>query len=83
MIATDVRAADYERVERDDRLLDVFRQETAEKGVQLWVKWGDIVEIIRVHNGKQTRHTFPREVVESALRGYTRLSLGGGSVSAA
>ncbi len=29
----------FTRVERDDRLLDVFSKETREKGVELWQKW--------------------------------------------
>lgn len=29
----------FQRIERDDRLLDVFAGETLEKGVELWEKW--------------------------------------------
>ncbi len=29
----------FDRVERDDRLLDIFPTETREKGVELWEKW--------------------------------------------
>jgi hypothetical protein len=29
----------FERVERDDRLLDVLSGQTREKGVELWVRW--------------------------------------------
>ncbi|MDP3997052.1 MAG: hypothetical protein Q8P73_00975 [bacterium] len=32
---------DYVRVEKDDRLLDIFSTETREKGVELWEKWDD------------------------------------------
>jgi hypothetical protein len=39
----------FRRVERDDRLLDVFPQETREKGVELWENWlKEKVEIVRV-----------------------------------
>lgn len=31
-----LRERGYERIERDDRLLDVFPRETREKGVELW-----------------------------------------------
>lgn len=45
MTYTDVLRALYEygydRVERDDRLLDVFTRETRERGVELWEKWGE------------------------------------------
>jgi hypothetical protein len=63
----------FERVERDDRLLDVFPNETREKGIELWDKWaGDTVEIIRLHLPKgrrgMTRHTIPRNTVEQALQ---------------
>lgn len=30
--------AGYTRIERDDRLLDVFPKETREKGIELWIK---------------------------------------------
>ena len=31
--------ANYQRVERDDRLLDIFSGESREHGVELWEKW--------------------------------------------
>jgi len=41
--------AQYDRVERDDRLLDVFPTQNREKGVELWEQWGeDEVKILRV-----------------------------------
>ncbi|HSX24440.1 MAG TPA: hypothetical protein VLG69_00535 [Candidatus Andersenbacteria bacterium] len=59
----------FTRIERDDRLLDVFPKETIEKGVELWEKWTDKeVEIIRIHDSKNiTKHVFSREQVENAL----------------
>lgn len=70
----------YERVERDDRLLDVFPNETREKGIELWDMWGDdTVEIIRVHIPKgsegMTKHVLERDMVEKALREHQELSL--------
>lgn len=67
----------FERVERDDRLLDVFPNEISEKGIELWDRWSeDSVEIIRIHIPKSrkgmTRHTFSRKDIESALREYVR-----------
>lgn len=39
----------YTRVERDDRLLDVFPAEDREKGIELWEKWDEHeVSIVRV-----------------------------------
>jgi hypothetical protein len=41
--------AEYGRVERDDRLLDVFPAEDREKGVELWERWDDeVIKILRV-----------------------------------
>ncbi len=49
--------AGYSRVERDDRLLDVFPASIREKGIELWEKWPrfqdqegsqEIVRILRV-----------------------------------
>lgn len=56
------------RVERDDRLLDVFSKETLDKGVELWEKWNqDTIDIIRIHNKKHTQYQFAREAIERAL----------------
>ncbi len=41
--------AGYDRIERDDRLLDVFTKEIREKGIELWEQWGpEEVKILRV-----------------------------------
>lgn len=41
--------AGFTRVERDDRLLDVFVGEDREKGVELWEHWGrEEVAILRL-----------------------------------
>jgi len=41
--------AGYQRVERDDRLLDVFPDQDREKGIELWERWmTDEVRILRV-----------------------------------
>ncbi len=63
----------YGRVERDDRLLDVFPKETRDKGVELWEKWGEeTVEIVRLRvlpdQPKLTRvFQIPRQQLEGAL----------------
>jgi hypothetical protein len=41
--------AGYDRIERDDRLLDVFTKEIREKGIELWEQWeSEEVKILRV-----------------------------------
>lgn len=69
----------FERVERDDRLLDVFPNEIREKGIELWDKWGvDTVEIVRLRTQgkkKATRHVVSREVIKRALDLYQVLEL--------
>ncbi|HLC49270.1 MAG TPA: hypothetical protein VJI96_02715 [Candidatus Andersenbacteria bacterium] len=70
----------FERVERDDRLLDVFPKEVREKGIELWDKWGaDTIEIVRLHvpRGRKglTRYAVPRVVIETALLSNKKLDL--------
>ena len=72
----------FERVERDDRLLDVFPDEISEKGIELWDKWSeDSVEIIRIHipKGKKgiTRSTLSRKDIEAALREHVHIDIQG------
>jgi len=67
----------FERVERDDRLLDVFPKEIREKGIELWDKWDvDTVEIIRLHVPKgrkgMTKHVFSRITIEHSLKNNTK-----------
>lgn len=74
-------AEGFERVERDDRLLDVFPDETREKGVELWDKWAeDTVEIIRLHlpRGEKgmSRHIFQCHEIEAALSDNKAMDLG-------
>lgn len=41
--------AGFTRVERDDRLLDIFPVEDREKGIELWEHWGKRhIQILRV-----------------------------------
>lgn len=70
----------FERVERDDRLLDVFMGHDREKGIELWDKWEkDTVEIIRLHIPKERkgirRYTLSRQSVEKALLLNQKLEL--------
>lgn len=63
----------FRRVERDDRLLDVFPSETREKGVELWEKWDETkVEIVRLrvypfHEKATQRFILDRKALEAAL----------------
>lgn len=70
----------FERVERDDRLLDIFPAETSEKGIELWDRWNtDTVDIVRTHLQKQDKavqsYTFPRTQIEEALMSNSELLL--------
>lgn len=70
----------YERVERDDRLLDIFPTDTRAKGVELWVKFcGETVEITRIRlpykESRVAQYVLPRLKVESALAGYQTMKL--------
>lgn len=65
----------FSKIERDDRLLDVFPAETKSKGVELLERWtSDCVEIVRVHNGRKTHHPFARSDIERALLHNTTLN---------
>lgn len=61
----------FTRVERDDRLFDVFPLETREKGIELWEKWGEQdVELVRVlpyDEAKTVMLCWPREALEKLL----------------
>lgn len=70
----------FERIERDDRMLDIFPNETREKGIELWDKWTkDTVEITRLHlpGGEKgiTSHVLSRKEVEKALANNTQIQL--------
>lgn len=65
-------ASDFRRVERDDRLLDVFLGEDREKGIELWEKWEkENVKIVRIHlpfsDKKTWFYQIPRKDIEQAL----------------
>lgn len=62
----------YTRVERDDRLLDVFPKEITEKGIQLWERWDkENISLVRLHlpfRPKFVRfYKLPRAKIEKAL----------------
>lgn len=58
----------YTRIERDDRLLDIFPLEDREKGVELWEKWAtDGVYLLRV--------TIPYATKKLRLYGFKRSRL--------
>lgn len=68
------------RVERDDRLLDVFIRQTREKGVELWEKNNDnVVDIIRLrlpYNPKKIKTcSISRIKLEKALQSYEQLNI--------
>lgn len=64
--------SDFRRVERDDRLLDVFIGEDREKGIELWEKWEkESIKIARIHlpfsDKKTWLYQIPRQDIEQAL----------------
>ena len=70
----------YERVERDDRLLDVFPRENREKGVELWTLWQPTsVRILRVRlpysESSLRLFELPRNKVEKLLLKNIRAEL--------
>lgn len=70
----------YTRVERDDRLLDVFPRQTREKGVELWEKWTEKeVVILRIRlpfsERKIKLYSLGRQTLEATLSEYTELAL--------
>lgn len=65
--------AGYDRIERDDRLLDVFPKESREKGIELWEKWSEHeIKLVRVRwpfdPAKLELFTLARGQVESLLQ---------------
>ena len=59
----------FTRVERDDRLFDVFPQETRAWGVELWEKWGaSEIHLVCIKNERDMKKfTLPRALIEQAL----------------
>jgi hypothetical protein len=72
--------AGFTRIERDDRLLDVFPDQTREKGVELWERWSNsdvfIVGIWLPYSRKHLcLYSVPRGKLAEALQEYRILSL--------
>lgn len=69
---TKLAQSGFTRVERDDRLIDVFPAERSEKGIELWEKWdATTVSLVRLHlpfRQKFIKHyQIPRAKIEEAL----------------
>jgi len=67
-----VYEAGYMRVERDDRLLDVFPKESRVKGVELWERWDkEVVKILKIRMPfvvkKMELYEIPRKKLEKLL----------------
>ncbi len=63
--------AQFERVERDDRLLDIFPYETREKGVELWTKWTkDMVLCIKIRLPYDSKKIYTYEFIRSDIEQY-------------
>lgn len=62
----------FSRVERDDRLLDVFPSEISEKGIELWERWDKAnISLVRIHLPFRPKfikyYKLPRPNIEHAL----------------
>ena len=62
----------FTRVERDDRLLDIFPQEISEKGIEMWERWDkQDIYLLRLHLPFRAKFTklykLPRAKIEKAL----------------
>lgn len=68
--------ARFQRVEKDDRLLDVFKGEDREKGIELWERWDkDNIYLIRLHVADIALHVIPHPKLTRALLKNRRLKL--------
>ena len=70
----------FTRVERDDRLLDIYPKETREKGIELWQKWEEKeIKIIKLREPfgerKQEETSIKRSKIEQALLKHKELIL--------
>lgn len=65
----------FTRIERDDRLLDIFPAENREKGVELWEKWTSLTtHLLKIRLPYQEKnlklYNFPRIDIEKSLQTY-------------
>lgn len=79
-IIAKLRQADFSRVEKDDRLLDIFPAESRAKGIELWEKWrGDKIYIVRIHVDKlqanPPRFCLSKKAIITSLRENKTLTL--------
>jgi len=80
-VIKDLLEQGFNRVERDDRLLDVLTLETREKGIELWEKWDkEEIHITRIHEPQDIQSVIEylllRSLVEQALQNNTTIELG-------
>ena len=69
VFATKLLADGFTRVERDDRLFDVFPDQIREKGIELWERWSkETVELVQIKlpykEKKIERFTLERKKIE-------------------
>lgn len=62
----------FRRIERDDRLLDVFPNNDREKGIELWEKWDqETIHLVHLKVPYHVRNFYfyrlPRRQIEQAL----------------
>ena len=79
-ITQSLQKAGYQRIEKDDRLLDIFPADTRRYGIELWDKWtNSTVHIFRLHLPFNIRKTqlfsIPRQEIEQSLKNNTPIRL--------
>lgn len=75
-----LQKAGYSRIEKDDRLLDIFPTDTRRYGIELWEKWtSHTINILRLHlpfNIKKTQlFSISRQEIEQDLKNNTSIKL--------
>jgi hypothetical protein len=70
----------FTRVERDDRIIDIFPDQIRLKGVELWERWSPqkvtfIKLSIPYHTQKTEAFSAPKEIIESLLKTNKTTSL--------
>jgi hypothetical protein len=80
-IIASLQSHGFQRIERDDIILDLLPDQTREKGIELWEKnQADQALILRFHlpcdSRKVTAYSLPISILEASLYSHSLLNLG-------